>query len=190
MLYVTTLAGEHHREMKEGSEQVRNVTKILLYERYNHTNKDNDLALLQLQSPIKLGPYVIPICLPPKTGSFSRTLAAIRLSTVSGWGRLAQSGPASVVLQRLEVPRVPLQECTQHTGLQVTNNMLCAGFLEGGRDSCQGDSGGPLVTRYKDTNFLLGIVSWGKGCAVEKSYGVYTRVANYLQWIDDNMKTT
>ena len=185
--FVATLAGEHNREVKEGSEQVRRVMKILLHEHYNHTSKDNDLALLRLKSPVILGPYVIPVCLPPMMGTFSRTLAAIRLSTVSGWGRLAQSGPPSTILQRLQVPRVPLQECVAHTGLQVTRNMLCAGFREGGRDSCQGDSGGPLVTRYKSTYFLLGIVSWGKGCATADFYGIYTRVANYLPWIENHM---
>ncbi|XP_041935670.1 coagulation factor VII isoform X1 [Alosa sapidissima] len=178
--------GEHHREVTEGSEQVRNVTKVLLHERYDHATKDNDLALLRLKSPITLGNFIIPVCLPPSHGTFSRTLAGIRMSIVSGWGRLAQSGPPSPILQRLEVPRVPNQECTNHTGLQVTRNMLCAGFQEGGRDSCQGDSGGPLVTRYKSTHFLLGIVSWGKGCASADSYGIYTRVGNYLQWIEKN----
>ncbi|KAL2087424.1 hypothetical protein ACEWY4_016252 [Coilia grayii] len=179
--------GEHNREVEEGSEQSRKVKTVLQHERYNHTSKDSDLALLRLMSPIRLSPYVIPICLPIKTGTFSRTLASIRLSTVSGWGRLAQSGPASIILQRLHVPRVPLQECVSHTGLHVSNNMLCAGFKEGGRDSCQGDSGGPLVTRYKNTHFLLGIVSWGKGCAAIDSYGVYTRVSNYLQWIESHI---
>ncbi|XP_062383232.1 coagulation factor VII isoform X2 [Sardina pilchardus] len=175
--------GEHNREFTEGSEQVRNVTQVRVHEQYDHATKDNDLALLRLTSRIALSNYAIPICLPALNGTFGRTLAGIRLSTVSGWGRLAELGPASPVLQRLEVPRVPNQECVNHTGLQVTRNMLCAGFQEGGRDSCQGDSGGPLVTRYKSTHFLLGIVSWGKGCASADSYGVYTRVANYLQWI-------
>lgn len=182
------LTGEHNREVDEGSEQSRGVKLVISHEGYNHTTKDSDLALLRLKSPIKLSRYAIPICLPTRAGTFGRTLAAIRNSTVSGWGRLAQLGPPSVILQRLNVPRVPSRECMSHTGLDVTSNMLCAGYKEGGRDSCQGDSGGPLVTRYKNTHFLLGIVSWGKGCAAIDSYGVYTRVSNYLQWIEDHMK--
>lgn len=87
------------------------------------------------------------------------------------------------MLQRLEVPRVPLEECRTHLGLSLTDNMLCAGFKEGGRDACQGDSGGPLVTRYNNTWFLSGIVSWGKGCAASNVYGVYTRVSVFVEWI-------
>uniref|UniRef100_A0AAY4EVN0 Coagulation factor VII, like n=1 Tax=Denticeps clupeoides TaxID=299321 RepID=A0AAY4EVN0_9TELE len=176
--------GEHIRKVTEGTEQTRGVAKVLMHPDYNHTTKDSDLALLRLRSPITLNSNAVPICLPPKAGTFGRTLASIRLSTVSGWGRLAESGPPSAVLQRLEVPRVPQQECLKQTGLRLTGNMLCAGFKEGGRDSCQGDSGGPLVTRYKNTSFLLGIVSWGKGCAESNFYGIYTRVSSFLEWIE------
>ncbi|KAF7634009.1 hypothetical protein LDENG_00053200, partial [Lucifuga dentata] len=49
--------------------------------------------------------------------------------------------------------------------------------------------GGPLVTRYKKTVFLLGIVSWGKGCARPGNYGIYTRVSNYLEWIHNHTAT-
>ncbi|KAK2908433.1 hypothetical protein Q8A67_004270 [Cirrhinus molitorella] len=184
LLQVTV--GEHIRGKDEGTEQTRTVSKVFVHPGYNHSSTDSDIALLRLQSPIALDRFAIPICLPPANGTFGRTIGAVRMSTVSGWGRLAQSGPPSPVLQRLEVPRVPLDECKAKSGLKVTRNMLCAGFVEGGRDSCQGDSGGPLVTRYKNTWFLTGIVSWGKGCARADVYGIYTRVSVFVEWI---MKT-
>uniref|UniRef100_A0A673XC59 Coagulation factor VII, like n=2 Tax=Salmo trutta TaxID=8032 RepID=A0A673XC59_SALTR len=180
--------GEHNRAKKEGTEQVRRVTRMLIHPQYNHTSTDRDLSLLYLKREVVLGPFVVPVCLPALDGSFGRTLGAMRTSVVSGWGRLAQSGPPSTLLQRLEVPRVPLQEC-RITGLNVTRNMLCAGFRDGKKDACQGDSGGPLVTRYKNTWFLTGVVSWGKGCAQEDVYGIYTRVSNFLDWINQTMAT-
>uniref|UniRef100_A0A673G5C2 Coagulation factor VII, like n=1 Tax=Sinocyclocheilus rhinocerous TaxID=307959 RepID=A0A673G5C2_9TELE len=147
--------------LDEGTEQIRKVSKVFIHPWYNHSSTDSDIALLRLLSPIRLDPFAIPVCLPPANGTFGRTIGAIRMSTVSGWGRLAQSGLPSPVLQRLK----------------VTRNMLCAGFIEGSRDSCQGDSGGPLTTRYKN------IVSWGKGCAHADVYGIYTRVSVFVEWI-------
>lgn len=189
-LYVQCVsAGEHDLEEAEASEQRRRVVKVLIHGSYDPSITDTDLALLKLERPVRLGPYVVPVCLPAPNSTFSRTLGNIRHSTVSGWGRLTQFGPPSRFLQRLELPRVHLQECRAHTRLNITRNMLCAGLRSGGRDACRGDSGGPLVTRYKETWFLTGVVSWGKGCAQQDLYGVYTRVSNFVGWIQQVMAT-
>ncbi|XP_070813793.1 coagulation factor VII [Chaetodon trifascialis] len=181
--------GEHDLHVVEGSEQKRRVVKVIIHRGYNKSSSDTDLAMLKLHRAVKLGNYVVPICLPAQNSTFSRTLATIRQSTVSGWGRLSQFGPPARFLQRLVLPRVPLQECRLHTNLNITKNMLCAGLRSGGRDACKGDSGGPLVTLYKKTWFLTGVVSWGKGCANENMYGVYTKVSNFLDWIQETMTT-
>ncbi|XP_063322621.1 coagulation factor VII [Pelmatolapia mariae] len=183
------VVGEHDIREDEKTEQRRRVLKVVCHEGYNVTSSDSDLALLKLYRPVKLGRHVVPICLPARNSTFTRTLATIRHSTVSGWGRLAQFGSTARYLQRLQLPRVPVQECRLHTGLNITNNMICAGFKRGGQDACEGDSGGPLVTRYKKTWFLTGVVSWGKGCAQENMYGVYTKVTNFLDWIENIMAT-
>ncbi|XP_033935448.1 coagulation factor VII isoform X2 [Pseudochaenichthys georgianus] len=179
--------GEHDLNVEERTEQRRRVVKVVIHRAYNKSSSDSDMALLKLQRPVKLGPHVVPVCLPARNSSFSRTLASVRVSTVSGWGRVAQRGPAAGVLQRLVLPRVPLQECRLHSNLTITKNMLCAGLKAGGSDACEGDSGGPLVTRYKKTWFLTGVVSWGKGCANRNLYGVYSRVSNFLGWIESVM---
>ena len=67
--------------------------------------------------------------------------------------------------------------------------IIFTGFPEGGKDSCQGDSGGPLVTKATgvDTGYaLVGITSWGTGCAFPNKYGVYTEFSNYLDWVASN----
>ena len=66
--------------------------------------------------------------------------------------------------------------------------MFCAGYLDAAMDACSGDSGGPLVVHYRGTTFLLGVVSWGEQCAAKGKYGVYTRLANFLSWIDQTME--
>uniref|UniRef100_A0A3B4A501 Vitamin K-dependent protein C n=1 Tax=Periophthalmus magnuspinnatus TaxID=409849 RepID=A0A3B4A501_9GOBI len=193
---LVSVSGEHDLSLPENTEQKRRVVKVLVHEDYNQTSSDSDLALLKLVRDVKLGRYVIPVCLPGPRGQGSgpgsglaRTLAAVRVSTVSGWGRVAQFGQPSDILQRVNVPRVRTLDCRAQTGLNISRNMLCFGMRSGGQDSCEGDSGGPLVTRFRKTSFLTGIVSWGRGCAERGQYGVYTRVINYLPWIYRTMET-
>ncbi|XP_061688427.1 coagulation factor VII-like [Syngnathoides biaculeatus] len=183
--FLNVVAGEHNTQVEEGTEQVIQVSEILMHELYEKKTADNDIALLRLASPVVYTPYAVPVCLPTKTLA-DRDLWAIRMHTVSGWGRRAENGPTSHLLRRLTVPRIRTQQCVQESGVQLTENMFCAGYLTGRGDSCKGDSGGSLVTQYKNTTFLLGIVSWGKGCSRPGHYGIYTRVSNYLKWIHNH----
>ncbi|XP_059183730.1 coagulation factor VII-like [Centropristis striata] len=180
--FMQVIAGEHNREVSEGTEQLIQVSEMLMHENYVKQTADNDIALLHLASPVIYTQYAVPVCLPTRPLA-ERDLWAVSLHTVSGWGRRGENGPTSCTLRRLKVPRIRTQQCVKDSGVVLTENMFCAGYIEGRQDSCKGDSGGPLVTEYKNTVFLLGIVSWGKGCARPGNYGIYTRVSNYLQWI-------
>ena len=71
---------------------------------------------------------------------------------------------------------------------EILDGMLCAGDLNGGMDSCYGDSGGPLTCFKDGIPLLIGIVSWGDGCAQKNKPGVYTRVSYYVEWIDGIIK--
>ncbi|XP_006800404.1 coagulation factor VII [Neolamprologus brichardi] len=186
--FLKVIAGEHDIMVNESTEQLIQVAEIIMHENYVSSTADNDIALLRLASPIIYTQYAVPVCLPTWNLS-TRVLWMIRLHTVSGWGRRSENGPTAQILRRLKVPRIRTQDCVDESGVVLTQNMFCAGYIEGRQDSCKGDSGGPLVTQYKTTTFLLGIVSWGKGCARPGNYGIYTRVSNYLEWIHNRTAT-
>ncbi|KAL3045438.1 hypothetical protein OYC64_013664 [Pagothenia borchgrevinki] len=185
--FLKVVAGEHNTAVSEGTEQLISVSQILMHEGYVKRTADNDIALLKLSSAVVFSVYAVPACLPTRSLA-ERELWAVSEHTVSGWGRRAENGPTSNVLRRLKVPRIRTQQCEEQSGVKLTANMFCAGYIEGRQDSCKGDSGGPLVTQYHRTTFLLGIVSWGRGCARPGNYGIYTRVSNFLPWIHNHTR--
>ena len=97
-------------------------------------------------------------------------------------------------LQWVKVPAISNQKCSQSGYAQspygpgtITDDMLCAGFKQGGKDACQGDSGGPLVCQNGNSAVISGVVSWGEGCAYPNYPGVYSKVTVFLDWIKANM---
>ncbi|XP_053160406.1 coagulation factor VII [Hemicordylus capensis] len=186
---LTIKLGEYSRDHEDEGEQERKVAEIILHEKYiPKTRIDNDIALLRLETPVNLTDYVVPICLPQKRFA-ADVLNFIEYSTVSGWGRLIEGGPTSAILMQVRLRKMHKKECVQHTNFTITGNMFCAGYFDGTKDSCEGDSGGPHATKYKDTWFLTGIVSWGKGCAAKGTYGVYTNVVKYIDWLTNHMNS-
>lgn len=183
--------------MVDGTEQTFSVSHVIIHENYDPASADSDLALLRLNKSAILSNYTIPICLP--TSEFAKMeLNSVPFHLISGWGQRTEGGNSynspsfkstSPVLRRLAVPFLPKPECSVKSGVNVTDNMLCAGYFEGSQESCRGDDGSPLTTQYKETHFLTGIVSWGKGCTHPGFYAIYTKVANFLDWIKHGMAT-
>uniref|UniRef100_UPI0037E9951C transmembrane protease serine 4a n=1 Tax=Semicossyphus pulcher TaxID=241346 RepID=UPI0037E9951C len=157
------------------------VDRIILNGDYNAARNDYDIAMMRLSSPISLGVARRPVCLPPK--AFGLTAGAIM--TVTGWGYLEENGNVSPSLQKAAIPLIDRAKCASPPvyGGMITQRMICAGFLEGKIDACQGDSGGPLVYFTSAQWHLVGVVSWGYGCARERRPGVYSSVDEMLNWI-------
>ncbi|CAL8340095.1 unnamed protein product [Lota lota] len=167
---------EHHLSANEGVEQWFNVSNVIVHYMYNYRTFDNDIMLVKLDRPAVLNSRVQPVTMP------TADTPALRTDTtcaVSGWGLTkVYNDYLSPVLRVVDVDFIP--SCQYYYYFRITNNMICAGSRFGGKDSCQGDSGGPLICK----NNFEGIVSWGIGCANPYYPGVYTKVRNYLSWIN------
>uniref|UniRef100_A0A8C1X3A3 trypsin n=1 Tax=Cyprinus carpio TaxID=7962 RepID=A0A8C1X3A3_CYPCA len=172
---IKVVLSEHKLSSKEGVEQVFSVSRVLVNYMYSYRTFDSDIMLLKLEKPAELNANiqlaVLPTSLAPLQGG--------TFCTVSGWGvTQVYSYYLSPVLRAVDVQIIP--QCQYYYYYRITDNMVCAGSPLGGKDSCQGDSGGPLICN----GYFEGIVSWGISCANKYFPGVYTKVRNYVTWIN------
>jgi secreted trypsin-like serine protease len=172
---IHVIVGAH--DLTNGDERIK-VARIVVYSGFDEDTRDNDIALLELSTAVAAKAIDIAVSEPQdKTPS-----------VVAGWGYSSESDRVSTILQKVGVPIVNREACNASLDREITERMICAGFAEGGKDACEYDSGGPLMIVQDSGGYLLGgIVSWGKGCAREGYYGVYTNVAWFGDWITQNI---
>ncbi|KAM6895193.1 hepatocyte growth factor activator [Lycodopsis pacificus] len=145
----------------------------------------HDIVLIKLAKQdgrcVRRTPFIRPICLPDKSMTFPDDYCC----AISGWGHMHEKAEGYSSLQEAGVRLIPHEACRKPDvyGNHVTADMICAG-LNGCADACQGDSGGPLACARDDVSFLYGIISWGEGCGRSGKPGVYTKVVNYIDWIN------
>uniref|UniRef100_A0A182MDB7 Peptidase S1 domain-containing protein n=1 Tax=Anopheles culicifacies TaxID=139723 RepID=A0A182MDB7_9DIPT len=164
------------------------VDRIRRHPRYARTQPYNDIALIRLESPVQLSKHIRPACL---WASEYRTESKL---IASGFGRRDFfDTELSPTLMKVQLDEFPREDCTRYfrrlrKGLQP--GQLCVGSGSSDKDTCQGDSGGPLQLVTNETTctyHVVGITSLGGACAYAKSYGIYTEVAHYIDWIEDNV---
>lgn len=162
--------------------QERRLQRITFHPFFNDFTFDYDIALLQLDQPVEYSPTVRPICLPDASHTFPTGKAI----WVTGWGHTQEGGTGALILQKGEIRVINQTTCERLLPQQITDRMMCVGYLSGGVDACQGDSGGPLSSVESDGRmFLAGVVSWGDGCAQRNKPGVYTRLPVFRNWIKE-----
>ncbi|KAL9944076.1 hypothetical protein D7B24_007922 [Verticillium nonalfalfae] len=166
---VTVRAGSLNRS--SGGTLVR-VSSIVVNPGYVASRYDNDFAIWKLATPIPTSSTISYATL----AAANSDPAANTLTTTAGWGTTSSGGSTlPTALRKVDVPIISRATCRSYYGTSaVTTNMICAGFAAGGKDSCQGDSGGPIIEASSRT--LVGVVSWGEGCAAPNAPGVYARV--------------
>ncbi|EGQ7761342.1 serine protease [Vibrio sp. Vb5032] len=164
------------------------VNNIYSHNEYNSNTTNNDIALIELERNIDSA--TIDLATP-------ELLDSVRVGDklhVAGWGNTSTTDRIyPTVLQQVDLEYVDRATCQNLPGnySNVSDDGICAGYYWGGKDSCQGDSGGPLIVDDNGINKLLGVVSWGDGCAQPNAYGVYANVAHFQHngWIDSHRNT-
>ncbi|GAB3563575.1 serine protease [Amycolatopsis endophytica] len=163
------VAGRQDKRTNDG--RTVSVRDVWMPSGFTDPGQGDDVAVLKLSQSL---PYQAAN-LPGDESLYAEGTKA----TVMGWGRTADGGARSDVLRSAVVPIVSDSSCRSSYSNYDSRSMVCAGYPQGEVDACQGDSGGPLVVG--DT--LIGIVSWGDGCARPGKPGVYTRVTTYADEI-------
>ncbi|NXQ10004.1 ACRO protein, partial [Peucedramus taeniatus] len=164
--------------------QLRRIKKIVRHENYNPSDKSNDIALLELRKPVDCNSYVQLACVADPTLRVSELINC----WVAGWGStLARAQKSSDHLQEAKVQLIDVQLCNSsgwYAGKIHTHN-LCAGYPKGKIDTCQGDSGGPLMCQDNNAAYwwVIGLTSFGTGCARARQPGVYISTQHFYDWI-------
>jgi trypsin len=143
------------------------------HEYYDASNKANDIALLHIEPVRQNG--VRPIAI------FNSDQTPIGATAeIFGYGKTKDGGSSAILLWapvKVWDPAVCSKAYADYPG-RINASVVCANGPS--TDACQGDSGGPLIVGSR----LLGVITWGDGCAKPGRPGVYANVAWYRDWID------
>jgi hypothetical protein len=185
-LYVTI--GDHNiHSTREGHHETRKISQLILHRGFEIKTYNNDVALLKLERAVDFTEYIQPICLPEANSSQSMDGYEV---VVAGWGRERSYGSSVATLRKVNIPIWKHSECQRVFNTfapgRLTEKNICAGDGKRNKDACIGDSGGPLMQNVAGVWHQVGIVSWGKGCG--SFPGVYTRVDQFLSWIEKNIR--
>ncbi|KAG9466964.1 hypothetical protein GDO78_015824 [Eleutherodactylus coqui] len=188
--YTIYLGAYQLSDLQNPETESRTAEKIIVHPDFTNEGSSGDIALVKLGNPVNFTTSIRPVRLPSE---------AVRLSEgtlcwATGWGSVEENVPlaAPKTLQKVEVALIDNGQCeTMYQSdaastlsySHIQEDMICAGYQEGKKDSCQGDSGGPLLCKWNGVWLQLGITSWGNGCAMANYPGVYTRVQHYQSWL-------
>jgi secreted trypsin-like serine protease len=195
------LGDQNLKSDDDGAEpQEFRVKRYMRHESYSAKSKYYDIGLIELDGEVTFTKYVRPACLWQEMKIPSETAIA------TGWGRLEHLGSVSDELQGVSLTVMQNHDCqpyyahiTNHTNQLkqgIVDGQLCAAAVEEGRlvkgkDTCQGDSGGPLQITLEDNpcvHYIVGVTSFSlAGCGEENSPGAYTRVSEYIDWIESKV---
>lgn len=182
-------------DLSDGGENATEIANIYVHPQYDADAIDYDIALVELVESVDAP--AIQLASKATTDEYAAEHSS---ALVAGWGGTTGyapgEGPTSNfpnVLHEVELNLTTNDECRstladslgirpQNAG--ITSQMICATQPATGQGTCQGDSGGPLIVQTSTGPEQVGIVSWGIGCAEQGYPGVFTRVAEFADWLN------
>ncbi|WP_086665687.1 S1 family peptidase [Lentzea kentuckyensis] len=164
------VAGREDKQDRDSGVSVMPVD-VWIHKQYVSADEGEDVAVLTLKTALPYTP--LPIAEPADRALYQPGTQLRAL----GWGRTSENGKTSRYLLQATVPVLSDEFCVETYPQFVKTDMFCAGYEGGKIDTCQGDSGGPIVAQGK----LVGVTSWGEGCARRGKPGVYVRLSRYAK---------
>ncbi|XP_055301455.1 serine protease snake-like [Sitodiplosis mosellana] len=161
------------------------ILQSIRHPSYRPSSKYNDIALFELSRDVQINDFIRPACL------WQKFDIKYPSGIATGWGLTKDRGRPSDELLKVQLNFITNERCNgfyQRFGALkngIIDSQLCAGDDVEEKDTCSGDSGGPLqVATQKSacTYHVIGVTSFGMGCG--NGYGVYTRISEYLDWIE------
>ncbi len=155
-----------------------------------------DIALLKLATDFPDQP-TMPYTTGSGVGVGTAGVSAGTSARILGWGALSDSDPIlfPTILQEADTTIVSNEDCADAwaaVSTDIDETHICT--QEPGVDVCEADSGGPLLVLESELaggepNFVqVGITSFGIGCADPDFPGVYTKVSEHVDWIEENLR--
>ncbi|NXU74863.1 HGFA factor, partial [Oreotrochilus melanogaster] len=185
---ITVVLGQHLFNRTTDVTQTFEIEKYILHPQYSVFNPtEHDIALIKLkkngQRCAVKSQFVQPICLPESDTVFPDEFKC----QISGWGHRHENITGySDILQETLIPIISEEKCRSPEvyGTEITENMFCAGYLDSKSDACQ-----VMLSLGREYKCILlpEILHWGDGCGRVNKPGVYTRVTNYLNWINEKI---
>lgn len=177
------------KETDDSDPRTYRVSRTITNPNYRAPIQYHDIALVEVVENMVFNPYARPACLN------SQFDVGKPRAIASGWGSTEWSGSSSTALLKVTLDFFKFSECQPQyernrkldKGLQE-DQQLCAGSYDKEKDTCEGDSGGPLQIYHTVYCMysIVGVTSFGKVCGLAGLPGIYARVSNYIDWIEQN----
>lgn len=160
------------------------VASEIAHPGYGSDGKGNDVGIITLTDPV---PDSMLSSLPPAT--IASSVIEGSAAVVAGFGRTVATSSAKLqTMQAVQISTISSSQCSSAYPGDIDSTQFCAGDWNGGKDSCQGDSGGGLYSGTDPSyQTLMGVVSWGQGCAQAGKPGVYASVPYFQSWISSQV---